>query len=519
MQFFRGVPIQSGFSPTAETSARPAETVAWRRGTRIRKVAELTPRILHVTAELWPYAWSGGLGHAVADLADQQAQNGRDVTVVTPLYAAARSAAGQVWPACEPFRVHYAGADVLIQCVESQRRRNGPRVIFVDHPAAFDRAGLYGENGSDYADNASRFALLSLAAIEFARRMNGGRQLVVHSHDWHAALAPVYMRAVRSWDADLARVASVASVHNAGYQGLFSRETLGAIGLPDSLWSFDAMEWHGNLSFLKGALKFADIVTTVSETHADEIRSEVGGFGLHDAFRSLGDRLVGIRNGIDQRRWDPATDREIPARFHVADLRGKARCKADLQLAGRLPRAEVPLFAMSARMVRQKGVDLVLGSRAVRESKAQFVFLGQGEPGYEAALGTLAQELPGRVAARTSFCDRFEHQLLAGADYLLMPSLYEPCGLTQMRAQRYGTLPVARRVGGLAETVEDGATGFLFDDFSVEGLDGAVERAIVAFRNPGEHAERMVRAMGRDFSWQRPLAQYDEVYRRAMAAR
>jgi starch synthase len=279
------------------------------------------------------------------------------------------------------------------------------------------------------------------------------------------------------------------------------------------------MEWHGHLSFLKGGLRFADVVTTVSATHADEIRSDVGGFGLHESFRGLGDRLVGIRNGIDQEQWDPSADKLIAARYSVADLAPKARCKEELQLACRLPRADVPLFAMSARMVRQKGIDLILASRAVRDLRAQFVFMGQGEAGYESGLAALAAEMPQRIATRTTFCDRFERRLISGADFLLMPSLYEPCGLTQMRAQRYGTLPVARRTGGLAETIADGRTGFLFDDFSVESFDDAIARAAAIHARPGELRERMALAMEADFSWSRPLAEYDEVYRRAMAAR
>lgn len=505
-----------------EIPVRPADTIVRRRATRRPRgstVATGRPRIVHIAAELWPFAWSGGLGHAVADLAAQQARHGSDAIVVVPLYRSIREKVGTLRPACEPFHVHQGGADEPIQCVEKQRSGPGSRVVFVDHPASFDRPGLYGDERGDYADNDRRFAILVQAALEFARRLSDGRRLVVHAHDWHAALAPVYMRVARAYDPDIARMASVVSVHNAGYQGLFHRESLGAVGLPDALWSLSAMEWYGQLSYLKGGLRFADVVTTVSATHADEIRSDVGGFGLHDAFRALGDRLVGIRNGIDNRRWDPEIDDDIPARYGPAAPDGKRRCKHELQLASRLPPLDVPLFAMSARLVKQKGIDLILASRVVRDASAQFVFLGQGEPNYETALSDLAREYPQRIALRTNFADRFEHQLLAGADFLLMPSLYEPCGLTQMRAQRYGTLPVARRVGGLAETIVDGETGFLFDAFTAADLDDALERAQALHAEPAAHRVRAAAAMCRDFSWTEPLALYDEVYRRALAAR
>ena len=504
----------------SEASSLRTAKPARRRGVRTPPAPQaLSARIIHITSELWPYAFSGGLGYAVAELAQQQAQNGRDVTVIVPLYGISRRLTGPLWPACEPFRVHQAGADELIQCLELQRRGAGPRVIFVDHPASFDRAGIYGEAGADYGDNAQRYAILAASALEFARRMNEGQHVVAHAHDWPAALVPIFMRTKRAHDPAMARMSSVVTVHNAGYQGHFTRDTLDTLGLPGDLWSPEKMEWHGRLNLLKGALHFADAVTTVSATHAEEICSETGGFGLHDTFRALGRRLTGVRNGIDEVRWNPATDKDIPAKFSAANLEGKARCKADLQLACRLPRADVPVIAMSARLVRQKGLDLVLASRVVRESKAQFVFLGQGEPGYEASLQALAAEFPQRIHVRTTFDARFEHRLLAGADFLLMPSLYEPCGLTQMRAQRYGTLPIVRHVGGLAETVTDDRNGFVFADFDARQMDAALERAIAMHAHPGEHSRRMIAAMETDHSWTAPIVRYDEVYRTAMQGR
>ncbi len=497
----------------------PAGATAARRRARPRTVATPLPTIIHVAAECWPYAWSGGLGHAVADLAMQQVRNGRSAIVVVPLYRAAREKLGTLRDACTPFVVHQAGADEPIRCLEMQPRTGEPRVVFVEHDPSFDREGLYGPPTGDFADNDRRFALFARAALAFVRRIAESESAILHVHDWHTALAPVYQRTILRDDPVLRRVPAVLSVHNAGYQGLFSRETLGTVGLPESLWHFNDMEWYGQLSYLKGGLRYADVVTTVSATHATEICSEMGGFGLQEVFRSLGDRFVGIRNGIDHAHWNPERDPEIPASFSPSRPNGKERCKAELQLGNRLPRTDVPLFAMSARMVHQKGLDLVLGSRVVRESDAQFVFLGQGEPRYEEGLASLAAAQPNRIAVRSQFTDRVEHRLLAGADFLLMPSLYEPCGLTQMRAQRYGTLPVARRVGGLAETIVDGETGFLFDGYSTDELDRALERAMALHANPAALKRRAVDAMCRDFSWSEPLAAYDRVYERALASR
>ena len=512
-------PVTSLFTST-EPASRAQERVR-RRAPRRRVEQQTGPVIVHIAAELWPYAFSGGLGYAVADLAAEQAAQGADVCVIVPRYGLLDPSIA-LTAACEPFRVHQGCADGVIRSLELQRpERHGPRVIFVDHPPSFQRAGLYGENNVDYPDNDRRFAMLALGALEFARRSYGDRQIVMHAHDWHAALVPIILRTSRlSHLPEFRRMASVVSVHNAGYQGLCDRETLAALELPGSLWSPDAMEWYGRLNLLKGAVKHADIVTTVSRTHASEICSDVGGFGLQDSFRALNDRLVGIRNGIDQQRWDPRTDPLITASYNERDHGGKLRCRLSLQVAARLPaRADVPIFGMSARLVTQKGLDLLLGSRSVRGGRAQFVILGQGEERYESALRALAREQSGNVAVITPFSDQFEHRVLAGADFLLMPSLYEPCGLTQMRAQRYGTLPVARRVGGLAETVEDGATGFLFGEFTAGAFDHAVDRAIALFDEPVRHRRHMTQAMRRDFSWTAPLAEYDEVYRRALAAR
>ncbi len=475
--------------------------------------------VFHCTAELWPYARTGGLGQAVADLAASQARAGRAVSILMPLYRTAREHAGDLVAACEPFTVQLGPAPEQVHCWQLAGAPAGPRVLFVDHPASFDRAGIYGEGGADYPDNDRRFALFSLAALEVVARLGAGAT-VLHAHDWHTALATVYLRVTYAGHAALARVPSVLSVHNGGFQGHFGRETLGAIGLPDSLWSLDFMEWYGRLNYLKGGLKFADMVTTVSPTHAAEIRTEVGGFGLHDVFLGLGDRLVGIRNGIDTVLWDPATDPELPAPFRPDDLAGKPACKAALQRSWHLPgRADLPVFGMSARLVSQKGLDLIVPSDSLRHADAQFVFLGAGEARYETALHDLARRYPERIAVNTAFTDRLEHRLLGGADFLLMPSLYEPCGLTQMRAQRYGALPLARRVGGLADTITDDETGFLFDEYTSEGFDRAVRRALDVYADPARRRAFTLAAMRRDFSWDEPLAQYAAAYRRALAER
>jgi starch synthase len=266
-------------------------------------------------------------------------------------------------------------------------------------------------------------------------------------------------------------------------------------------------------------LAYSDIAVTVSPTHSRELCTPDGGFGLHDMFIAMGDRLTGILNGIDPVLWNPATDPEIAANYTSDDLAGKRRCKAALQKAYGLTPGHTPLFGMSARMVAQKGLDLILGADLLETSDAQFIFLGAGERRYHEALADLAAAAPDRVAVEFMFTDHVEHRLLAGADALLMPSQYEPCGLTQMRAQHYGTVPVARRVGGLTDSITDGVTGFLFDDYSPAGLEEAIGRAVDSYADRAAWRKLVRAAMARPFGWDRSAEQYVALYRRALALR
>jgi starch synthase len=339
--------------------------------------------------------------------------------------------------------------------------------------------------------------------------------VLLHAHDWHTALALVYLR-TRARQPQ--HVSTVLSVHNPGYQGHFPPEVMPQIGLSWELYNWRQLEWYGKVNFLKGGLAFADFVTTVSPTQAEELRTAGGGFGLHDMFIWLGERLVGVLNGIDRRAWDPANDRQITAPYSAENLEGKRRCKAALQRSFGLPqRRKVPLFGMTGRMVTQKGLDLILQSGELLTMDAQFVFLGSGEAKYEAALVDLASSAPDRIGVQLDFTDRLEHRLMAGADLFLMPSLYEPCGLTQMRAQRYGSPPIVRHVGGLADTVEDEVTGFVFDPYTPEAFQEATYRALDTFRHPSKWHGIMRQGMARDFSWERSVATYLDVYRRAVA--
>jgi len=474
------------------------------------------PGVVHLTAEYWPLARTGGLGEAVNGLANFQSLSGATVAVVMPLYQMIREKVPVLERVGPSFTV-MMGSRTEEAWLYRVPGDSGPRVFLIEHPGYFDRGAIYGD-GPDYPDNARRFALFSLAAVAALPQIAPDVQ-VLHAHDWHTALAPVYLRTqfrARPYFRDLA---TVVSVHNAGFQGHFPPETMADLGLPAELYDWRVFEWWGKMNVLKGGLAFADAAVTVSPTHARELCTAEGGFGLHDVFSGMGDRMHGVLNGIDAVSWNPATDPSIPATFSSTDMAGKRRCKAALQHAYGLPENPLtPLFAMSARLVSQKGLDLVLGGNLLLRPDAQFIFLGAGERRYHDLLAAMADRAPDRVAVEFAFTDHLEHGLLAGADLLLMPSLYEPCGLTQMRAQRYGAVPIARRVGGLRDSIEDGNTGFLFTDYTPEALDAGVERALEVYRDRNRWRTMVRRVMNLPFGWEVPAAHYLDVYRRAIAA-
>ncbi len=480
-----------------------------------------TARIVHLSAEYWPYIRTGGLGEAVRGMATFQSHAGSDTTVLLPLYERISDTDYGLEAVGKPFTVRIGHRVEDGRLWEATKGTDGPRVLFLENADYFGRSGVYGEGGEDYPDNHLRFSFLAAAAIQLLPEITPGpTPVILHMHDWHTALAVVYLRTLGRGDPLADQLAAVLSVHNGGFQGHFPREVLAEMGLPFELYHMDVMEWYGRANVLKAGLVYTDMVTTVSPSHSFELRTEAGGFGLHHTFLGLHDRLVGVLNGIDYRIWNPETDPYIQANYSTQDLSGKAECKAALQREYGLPEDPGKLvIGMVARMVAQKGMDLILGGRAIREADAQFIFLGGGERRFEEGLENVAAAHPQRVAVQTDFIEEGEHRIVAGADALLMPSLYEPCGLTQMRAMRYGTPPLARRVGGLNDTIEDGRTGLLFDDYKPERLDWLIERAVARYQKPATWRDMVEHGMVKDFSWERVVDRYFEVYEQAFEAR
>jgi starch synthase len=473
--------------------------------------------VIHLAAEYWPFARTGGLAEAVRGIARAQSHTGRRVLVFMPFYRRVVDRYPDIVPWGEPFEIQIGDRTETGRIHHLPPDPGEPHVLFVDHPEYFDRPELYGPPGGNYEDNHRRFAFFCRAALSAIPEICPGDS-ILHAHDWHTSLAAIYLRTVLSADPRFSGISTVLTVHNAGYQGYVNGSSiLEDLGLPPELFDSRYLEWYGQTNPLKGGLVFSDMVTTVSPTHAHELRTRLGGFGLHDTFNALLDRFGGILNGIDYEVWDPETDAQIEAHFTAQDLSGKARCKEWLQKASGLEEGtDIPLFCMSARLVEQKGLDLVLGAEMIPRLGAQWIFLGQGEKRYQDALGALAAQHPDRVAVRFDFTEEREHQLMAGADFLLMPSLYEPCGLTQMRAQRYGALPVVRRVGGLADTVEDRVTGFIFDEYEPWALEEAVQNAINLYKDRKVWRWHVREAMKRDFSWEASVTRYRLAYRRAV---
>ncbi|HDL77177.1 MAG TPA: glycogen synthase, partial [Lentisphaerae bacterium] len=410
-------------------------------------------RVVYVSAELTPYASTGGLGDVAAALPAALRRRGIDLLRLIPLYRSLRSAVreGRTLYSC---LVPLVSRSVQARIVEIRTGDNVPTAA-VDIPEYFDRAGLYGDSHGDYADNAERFIAFQKAVLSFLSSRSQSAE-VLHCNDWHTALVPVLIHAARrGWHggffrADIAR-RTLLTIHNLAYQGIFPREAFPLTGLPDSYFHWKAMEFYGNLNLLKGGIVFADIISTVSPTYAREIQEPRFGCGLHGVLRDRRAQLFGILNGVDYSVWDPGRDRFLPARYSAANLRGKWACKAALlHEFGLRPRSRVPLLGMVSRLVEQKGLDVLDSALALlRDVPFQMVLLGTGEPRYEKMCRDWIGQYPSRIAVRIAFDHRLAHRIEAAADIYVMPSLFEPCGLNQLYSLRYGAVPVVHDTGGL----------------------------------------------------------------------
>ena len=390
-------------------------------------------------------------------------------------------------------------------------------VYFVHCPALYHHEGVYSGDWDEYL----RYALLSRAALECCQRM-GWSPEIVHVHDWHSALVPLYLRTLYAWDRLFAGTRTVLTIHNLGYQGVFGSQTLGELGLaPHSHLLYQEDLAAGRVSFLKTGLLYADLLTTVSRTYAREIQTPEHGFGLDPLLRARADRLAGIVNGVDYGEWDPAGDPYLPHKYSAKNLAGKARMKrALLEKIGLPYRKETPVVGIVSRLTAQKGLDLLFDTlpEFLYHRDVRFVALGSGEERYESFLSWLQVSFPGKAWYYRGYNEELAHWIEAGSDIYVMPSRYEPCGLNQMYSLRYGTPPVVRRTGGLADTVElwnpvaRQGTGFPFDHFTPEGLRWALDTAFRVFEDPAAWKQLMLNGMAQDYSWERQVVPYEELF-------
>ena len=477
-------------------------------------------RVLQVSAEIFPLLKTGGLADVAGALPAALTLAGCDVRLLLPGFA--------------PILSDLQDAIVLGQRVtpwgDAVALRRGRlatldmQAYVIDATSLFARPGnpYQDAQGQPYADNCRRFALLGWMAGELAQGMdNQWLPQVVHSHDWHAALAPAYIAFSR--ERQPRRVGCIYTVHNLAYQGVYASEHFAELGLPDAAFALEGLEFYGQISFMKAGLTYADSITTVSPTYAREIQTPEQGCGLDGLLRARANVLSGILNAVDETIWNPATDKLTPFAYDPANRSGKARCKAALQIEMELAvDSHAPLFGVVSRLTEQKGLPLVIA--AIDEMFArggQLVVLGSGDEALENALREQAVRHPRAVAVRLGYDEALAHRIFAATDVTLVPSRFEPCGLTQMYGLKYGSLPLVRRVGGLADTVVDStledlaeakANGFVFDDFSAEGFARAMRRAFTLYARPTEWAAVVARAMRQPCGWEGSAARYLALY-------
>ena len=472
-----------------------------------------------VTSEAHPFAKTGGLAEVTGALPLALARLGHRVTVIIPRYR------GIEVERVDEATFSLAGRSVGVGFAR-QPLTAGVEAVLVDAPDLFDREGLYGTADGDYADNAWRFAVFSRAALEFAR-LSGQRPSIIHAHEWQTGLVPAYQKMHFSHDPIVGGVPSIFTIHNLAFQGIFPAATLDEIGLGWEVFNVQAMEYFGKISYLKAGINFSEKITTVSPNYAREVVTPEMGFGFNGVLARRQSDLVGILNGIDTERWNPAADAFVAAPFSARNLAGKRKAKALLLEHAGLPHDKPslarPVIGLIARLTDQKGMDLIAAAADdLMSLDAAWTILGNGEARYEDLWRSLATRYPDRVSVKIGFDERLAHHIESGADAFLMPSRFEPCGLNQMYSLRYGTVPIVRATGGLEDTIEDydprtgAGTGFKFVEYTPVAMLEAVRRALEVYRNPAVWKRIQQQGMQQDHSWDVSAREYVKVYRTSL---
>lgn len=460
-------------------------------------------KIVMCASEVVPFAKTGGLADVVGALPTALEEKGADVIVIMPYYKA----------------VHNVKIDArLNKGVTRAVIGKNIKVYFIENELYFSRDGLYGDKFGDYKDNLARFSYYCKKSLALLKEINFCPD-IIHCHDWQTALIPVYLKTVYSKDSFYKNAKSIFTIHNLGYQGIFSEEEFSLTGLDKSLFHMDKLEFHGKMNLLKGGIIFSDYVTTVSPTYSKEIQSKELGFGLEGVLAKRKDCLLGILNGIDYSIWNPQTDKVIARNYSISDLRGKEKDKEALQEICGLPKnADIPLLGMVTRLVDHKGLDILAPELdSICKLGLQLVILGKGDLKFHSLFENAAKRYPKTLSLHLKFDDMLAHKIYAGSDIFLMPSQYEPCGLGQLISLRYGAVPLVYKTGGLADTVTR-EHGFVFEYYKKEELFKTVKEAVETFADKDAWARLVVNAMKCDFSWEESAKEYVKVYKKIVSS-
>ncbi|MDA3863130.1 MAG: glycogen synthase GlgA [Deltaproteobacteria bacterium] len=479
-------------------------------------------KILFVSSEVRPYAMCGGLGDVSGSLPVYLADRGHDIRVLMPGYGTISEL--QSFKKHEkPLGIPTGYGEFWSQLVEDRLQKSNVPVYFINHLGLFGRNGLYGDDNGEFGDNLMRFTVLSKGAIQLCHYL-GWYPDLIHCNDWQTALIPAFLN-TNDFARKTAKIATLLTIHNLGYQGYFPADSWNATGLPWHLFNHLGYEYNNSLNLLKGGIYHSTLINTVSTTYSHEIQTPERGEGLDGVLRDRGASLYGILNGIDEKAWDPATDKYLDYHFSKNSLEGKGKCKTALQKKlGLEQRSDRPLVAIISRLAYQKGLDVVASViKRLLEFDLQFVLVGTGDSQLENYYRSLNKFYPGKFKAIIDFNTPLAHQIEAGADLFLMPSRYEPCGLNQIYSLRYGTLPIVRATGGLADTVSnydeatETGTGFKFWDLSGHAILGVTKWALDIYKyKPASFQKMQIRAMEQNTGWQKAASEYEELYNKAI---
>lgn len=477
-----------------------------------------TIKVAFLSSEVFPYSKTGGLADISGALPRFLQKSGRvDVKVFSPLYRQVKNQNRDLKPIAQNLKVSLSGASINFSLFEADR--TGFPTIFISNDDYFDRDFLYGTEEGDYQDNGLRFAFFCRASFEAMKHLSFQPD-IVHAHDWQAALTAAYLKFHFQNDDFFRSTRSVFTIHNLAYQGLFDKGILGQADLPPWLYNMNDLEYYGRVSFIKAGILYSSAVTTVSRKYSLEIQTPEFGFGLDGLIRTRAESVFGILNGIDYEFWDPASDKSLPANYTPEDLTGKKACKKVLnETFGLSPDPAIPIAGMVTRLAGQKGLDLVCQAiDRIFASGIKLVILGTGEKSIQDYLEKVARKYPYQLGLKIAFDDALARLIYAGSDMFLIPSSYEPCGLTQMYSLKYGTIPVVRATGGLDDTISEfdplsgQGNGFKFVPYKPEALVQTLEKAVKNYQRPEIWSKLVTNAMACDFSWEKSAEQYISLY-------